>query len=250
MKLFYLIAVLALPAAVFAQETIPAGVVIPARLETTLTSTSKLGEKITARIMQDVPLGSGEKIRAGSRLFGHVIKVGPSQSSSGTNLVLVFEKVIASRRTFSVTTSLRSLASPMEVADAQIPSMGPDRGTAQAVYTTLQVGGNDVVYRGGGHVMNASEVVGEPTPDGVIGRARANPQGDCRAEVGGYDQPQAFWVFSTDACGLYGFADLSIVRTGRTEPLGQIELSSSGRMKVWGGSGILLRVITAAAPGT
>lgn len=243
MKALFCLAVLMLSGAVFAQESVSGGLILPARLDSTVSSKSKTGEVISATIMQDVPLPGGDKIRTGSRIWGHVISAQPNSTAGGWNIVFAFEKLTVQHHTLNIETDLRAMASPMEVDEAQVPAMGPDRGTPPVAYTTVQVGGDDVVYRGGGYVQNASEIVGEPAPDGILGRALPGVSGDCRGTVEGYDQAQAFWVFSTDACGLYGFAGVNIVRTGKTDPLGQIELSSTRNLRIWSGSGLLLRVI-------
>ncbi len=79
--------------------------------------------------------------------------------------------------------------------------------------------------------------------DGVLSRLNSVPGGECGGEVDGNDQPQAFWVFSSRACGTYGFADVRITYTGQTNPLGEITLSSNqGALKIRSGSGMLLRV--------
>jgi type IV secretory pathway VirB10-like protein len=56
-------------------ESIPAGTIIPVSLNSTLRSDkSGSGDAITATVMQDVPLGTGKTLRAGSRLTGHVVE--------------------------------------------------------------------------------------------------------------------------------------------------------------------------------
>jgi hypothetical protein len=46
-----------------------------------------------------------------------------------------------------------------------------------------------------------------------------------------------------NACGAYGFGDLTILHSGRTDPLGEVTLTSNGKaVKVGKGSAMLLRV--------
>ena len=130
----------------------------------------------------------------------------------------------------------------MEVEDAQVPPTGTDRGTPWAWMTTSQIGG-EVVYGQGGPVTHGSQVVGQAAPGGVLVRLSAKPGTSCRGPVDDNDRLQALWVFSSDACGTYGFSDLEIAHAGRTVPLGQITLESKhGRIHVSSGSGLLLRV--------
>jgi hypothetical protein len=90
----------------------------------------------------------------------------------------------------------------------------------------------------------------------VFVKLTENPDGQCRGPIGGNDRPQAVWLFSADACGLYGFANLEIRRTGRTEPTGEIMLESKkGAVQIRTGSAALLRVLSSessnrSAPGT
>jgi hypothetical protein len=190
--------------------------------------------------MQDVPLPSGGKIPAGARVIGHVISV--ASTGSGSEVSLRFDAVDFRRRSIPVTTNLRALASMMDVQDAQVPPTGTDRGTPWAWMTTHQIGG-EAVYGEGGPVTNGSEVVGQAASGGVLVRLSSRPGSSCRGAVGGDDRLQALWVFSSDACGLYGFPDLEIAHAGRTAPIGQITLvSRQGRIHISGGSGMLLRV--------
>ena len=244
-------------AGLFAQEAIPAGTVLPVQLRSTLDSLkNKPGQTITARIMQDVPLSapqqgqgwglletpSGPRIPAGAKVIGHIIDVAPTRGGMGPSITLRFDAVSFHGHTILVTTNLRALASMMEVEDAQVPSIGTDRGTPWAWMNTIQIGG-EAVYGQGGEVTHGSQVVGHYAPGGVLVRLSEKPGSSCRGAVAGNDRLQALWLFSSDACGLYGFRDLKIAHAGRTAPLGQITLvSRSGRVHISAGSGLLLRV--------
>ena len=232
------------PAIAFGQTTIPAGTILPLRLNSALNSRkSKAGQAISARLMQDVPLARKSKIHAGAKVIGHLLEVIPATATSGARISFQFDTLEVSKHKVPITTNLRALASMLEVEEAQIPQAGPDRGTSQNSWTTVQVGG-DVVYRGGGPVARGLEVVGTPTSDGVLVRLRENPEGKCRGETDGNDRPQAMWIFSADACGAYGFSDLTIIEAGRSSsPPGQITLASTtGNFDIRSGSGILLRL--------
>ena len=225
----------------FAQDSIPAGTILPARLNSSIDSQkSKLGQVITARVMQDVPLPHG-KLRAGSQVIGHIVSTSPS-AAGRASITVQFDTLKAAGRKIPLRTNLRALASMMEVQDAQVPSTGTDRGTTFAWMTTNQVGG-EVVYGQGGPVTNGSRAVGEAAPGGVLARLSTKPGTICRGSVEGNDRPQALWIFASDACGTYGFSDLEIAHAGRSEPIGQITLASKeGRVHVSAGSGLLLRV--------
>ena len=238
-----LIGLLVFSAAAWAQNTIPAGTVLPGRLTASLDSRKlKPGQAIAARIMQDVPLPSG-RIPAGTRVVGHIVSVTPVQKGSGTEVALRFDTLRFSHRSIPVTTTLRALASMMDVADAQIPSTGTDRGTTWAWMTTNQIGG-EVVYGQDGPVTNGSRFVGHSAPGGVLVRLTDRPGSKCWEGTDDDNRLQALWLFASDACGLYGFRDLEITHAGRTDPVGQITLASKqGPLHLQGGSGLLLRVI-------
>lgn len=222
---------------------IPLGAILPVRLNTTLSSAkSKPGQIVAARLMQNVPLPDGRKIRAGATVIGHITSVTPASNGMPATISLRFDTLKTSHERFPITTNLRAVASFVEVHQAQVPLMGSDRGMPEDDYTTVQIGG-DTVYRGGGPVESAAGNVGKPVYDGVIDQVNANPQGGCRGAVDSNDAPQAMWVFSSDACGAYGLPDVKILRTGRTSPAGEITLeSTNGPVKIDAGAGLLLRV--------
>jgi hypothetical protein len=231
-------------------NSIPPGTILPVRLNSTLSSAkAQPGQIITARVMQNVPLPDGQKIRSGATVIGHITSVPPASNGTSATISLRFDTLKTSREQIPITTNLRALASFVEIEEAQIPLEGPDRGTPEDTYTTEQIGG-DTVYRGGGPVEGASGTVGKPVYDGVLDQVNANPDGGCRGAVDSNDAPQALWFFSSDACGAYGLPDLQIVRAGRTSPAGEITLeSTSGQVKVDAGAGLLLRVDSIEAPG-
>jgi hypothetical protein len=243
MKRALLLSFVALSTTMSAKNAIPAGTILPVQLSSSLDSRkSKPGQIITARIMQNVPFAAGARIRAGAKVFGQIIDVVPVQRGSGARIVFRFDRLVSSNRTIPLTTNLRALASMMEVHDAEVPTSGPDRGTSSNAWTTIQVGG-EVVYRGGGPVVHGAEIVGKPVFDGVLVRVKSEPGTDCPGSDEGNDQPQALWVFSSDACGVYGFADITIAHAGRTDPVGEIVVTTNeSRLKVPSGSGMLLRV--------
>jgi hypothetical protein len=225
-----------------AQQAIPNGTVIPLRLNSSLKSAkAKPGQAFTATVMQDVPL-PGSKIRAGSKLVGHVVSAKKAVNRTGAQLALRFDFVESSKHRVPVSTNLRAIASMLEVEEAQVPIAGPDRGTSQAAWTTNQIGG-EVVYRGGGPVANGLQAVGVPTANGVLARVSPVPGTKCSGDVIDHDRLQALWLFSTEACGAYGFPDLAIAHSGRSNPIGEIVLTSTkGDVHLRSGSGMLLLI--------
>jgi hypothetical protein len=230
-------------AELFAQSAIPRGTILPVALNSSLNSRKvKAGQVITARVMQDVPLTQGSKIHAGAKVIGHVIDVKTANGKNGAQISIRFDTITVSKQRIAITTNLRALASMMAVEAAQVPDTGPDRGTSQNAWNTDQIGG-EVVYRGGGPVANGLQFVGEPTYRGVLVHISAKPGSSCRGDIDSNDELQALWVFSSDACGVYDFPDVTIMHAGRTTPVGQITLASDhGNMNVRAGSGMLLRV--------
>jgi hypothetical protein len=113
----------------------------------------------------------------------------------------------------------------------------------------LQIGG-EIVYRGGGQVRDRFGAVGKPAPGGILGAVRANISRGCDGPAEGRGRPQALWLFSTSACGVYDIENLDITRSESQAPAGEIELSSKGQLKVASGSALLLRVIASDDPTT
>ncbi len=233
-------------AAALTAQPIPAGTALPVMLNSSLDAKKdKPGQKISARIMQDIPLPDGARLRAGSRLIGHIVEVSGPVQGRGSRLVFQFDQLLIRGRLISIRTSLRAIASMLDVFDAQLPTNAlDDYGTSYNDWNTVQVGG-DAVYRGSGRVFSAdNQLVGSATIGGAVtAKLAAVPAAGCRGDMDGNDREQALWVFSATACGVYGFNNLKIAHAGRTAPLSEIALESSANLHVASGSGLLLRVV-------
>ena len=232
------IALLLLPVA--PSDKIPVGTVIPVMLSSSLnTAKDKSDTKIEGKVMQEITLPSGIKIREGAQIIGHTVSV--SKESSGSSIVLKFNVIQTEGHRIPVTTRLLAVASMAFVSDAQRPvsvnsDLGPD-----TQWVTRQVGG-DIVKRGWGKVFASSGIEGRWIGGSSVAiKLTPNDQAGCGGGPG-YDREQAVWIFSSAACGTYGLPDVKIASSGVTAPIGDIGLSSNRNINIRGGSGWLLIV--------
>jgi hypothetical protein len=197
--------------------------------------------------MQDVVLPSGERIRCGAKLEGQVVQASPS--SGGAAVAIRFDRLISHGKQFSLTVSLRALASMQDVFEAQLPTGTFDEyGTSISDWTTVQVGGA-AVYLGDGTVRDGMQVIGHAPGYGIVtAKLLPAPKRGCKATPAEGQSEQSLWVFSPWACGTYGLDDLKIAHHGNTSPVGTIVLTAPAPFRVRGGSGWLLRVVADEAP--
>jgi len=233
------------PAGVEAPSPIPPGIILPARLESTLSvKDAHRGDAIEAHVAQDVPLPDRGEIRARSVVHGTVLAVEKDTGGPGVKLTLGFRQIEDRKESLSAITSLRALASYRSVQSAQMSLTGPDSGTPAGWANTVQIGG-DIRFGDGGLVRNrAKQKVGKGVLGGVLVHVKANPVLGCDGPVNGDDHPQALWVFSADACGVYGLKGVQISQKGNKPPFGEITLRFEKEdMKLEPGTGMLLRVV-------
>ena len=225
-------------------EDIPSGTILPVRLNASIHSNNaRPGQAVTGRIIQDLPLPSGGKVPAGSRVLGTVITASSAKAGGKATLALRFDTLEVRGQKIAITTNLRALASPTEVRLAQLPETSPDFGTPVSWETTRQIGGDEVYGWYGVVTDKTGQRVGTSVPDGVLVHVRAQPGSKCRGELAGENSVQALWVFSSDACGVYGYDTLMVQHAGRSDPTGQIELvSNKGELRLSEASGLLLRI--------
>jgi hypothetical protein len=231
-------------------EQLPSGTALPVMAHTSLNSVkAKPGATITGKLMQDVVLASGERIRRGAKVVGQVVESSPGAGGTPARLLVRFDRLISGNKQYSVTTSLRSLASMQDVFNAQLPTSTFDEyGTSVSDWTTVQVGGA-AVYLGDATVRDGMNVVGHAPGYGIT-RARLvpAPKRGCTAKLGDSTDEQSLWVFSPWACGTYGFEDVAIAHHGTTPPVGVIELTAPGAVRIQAGSGWLLLVLPPQSP--
>jgi len=223
---------------------IPPGTVLPLRLNHGFSAKSaQAGTAIFARVMQDVPLPNGQSIPRGATVSGAVLSVSPAANGSGDSIAFSFKLLEMRRQRIPVVLNLRALASSMAVSLAEVPDVASGFGTPAPWATRTQIGG-DVDYGVGAEVTGKqSQPVGKGVFDGVLVHVKASAAGGCRGAFENNDGLQALWVFSADACGVYGLNGLRIANAGRTAPVGVIVVSSeNGDAKIPAGSGMLLRV--------
>jgi hypothetical protein len=213
--------------------------ILPVQLSSTISlDKAAPGQPISARIAQDVALENGAVLRRGTKVLGHIVSV---TAGNPSRIAFTFDRIEYSKsNTVSIATNLRALASNLEIDSASLPTTGPDRGTPSVWWNTVQVGGEGLY--GSGPLMSGEQVVGRWVwGGGAVGQIEAS--GKCRGDVAGNAREQSLWLFSTDACGVYGYADVAIEHAGRTSPAGEITLTSTNpNLKIRAGSGILLRV--------
>ena len=203
---------------------------------------SKPGEEITAKLRQDVPLPDGGKIKRESKLVGHVVAVTPASADKPYEITVEFNRIAVNKRPVRISVGLRAYATMELVAQSRQPAnANSGNGTSIWDLNMSQVGGQ-IAYNGQKVVKWKDQVVGRiPQPGAVLAVPMANPQFGC-AGPGANKSDQAFWVFSTNACGIYGNEDMTLASgMGGTSP-GRIVFKSPKKITVRGGSGWLLQV--------
>jgi len=236
--------ILLLVTASLCAQQIPAGTLLPVMLDTTLDADkSKPGEEVTAKLQQEVPLPDGGKIKRDSKVLGHIVTVSPASGGQPAKISVQFDKVEIDKQTITVSTGLRALASMQLVAQAKQPPNSESGYGTTAWDLNMSLIGGQISYNGAKIVKAPNgQVVGKvPQPGAVLAIPMANPERGCGGPSGKSTE-QAFWLFSTDACGIYDEKDMTFVSgIGGATP-GQIVLASPNKVEVRGGSGWLLQV--------
>jgi hypothetical protein len=223
--------------------SLPVATILPVSLTKTISvSEAQPGQTLEAEIMQDAPLPDREKIHQKSHVTGTIVSVA---QTGGTQLSLRFDKIEYHGEIIPMATSLRALASNQAVQNALTPMNSGNTGSFSSWADTVQIGG-DVRYGDGGEVRDRQKQnVGKGVSGGVLVHVHAQPGSGCEGPVSGNDSLQALWVFSSDACGVYGIPGVQVTHDGKTPPVGVFTLRfEKPDTKIEATSGMLLRVVS------
>ena len=178
-------------------------------------------------------------------MTGHVVEaITPGKGSDESKISFQFDQVRFGNQSFQITATLRAVASRSAVYAAT-----PGVSSSENADDTIEIGGDQISYGEGGPVIVGSQVVGKYTRQGVLANVDQNSGTPSGGMTDGDAHPQAFWLFSVNARGAYGFRDLTILQSGRTEPLGEVTLASNRMaVRVDKGSAMLLRVEGSGLP--
>ena len=221
----------------------PDGTAIPVSFTHTIDARKeKQGNRITAKTMQLVLYGPAESIAKGSLVLGHVVDVSYTGKDGPSTITIKFDRIVDKHRTVPICASVRAMANSIEAYDATAESTSLDSGSPMG--TTL-VGG-DHLWLGGKKIYATDhDIVGIRDRFGIFSRLEPAESNDgTSAACGGIPTLQSVAIFSSRACGLYGFSETQISSAGNTTPRGEIKLESNRYpVEIPSGSAALLQII-------
>src|SRR5215831_6146045 len=101
MRTLITLATLSLAAVCLCAQQVPAGTILPAMLDDSLDSSrTKPGQQISAKLMQDVALPNGLKIKRNSKVSGHVVAVSGGNPAA---ITVQFDRVRAGKSSLPAT---------------------------------------------------------------------------------------------------------------------------------------------------
>jgi len=229
-------------------QQIPSGTLLPVMLDDTIDSSQEPGREVTAKLMQEVILPDGGKIKRESKVLGQLVAITPPSHSHKATLSVRLDRIEVEKQALPISVGLRAYATMQAVATARQPvNANSGFGTSPWDWNMVQVGGQ-AVFNGQKLVKSRTgQVVGRvPEPGDVLAVPMVNPARGCTSPASSTEQ--SFWVFSTDACGVYGEKNLILVNGIGGPTVGLITFKSPKKITIRGGSAWLLQVNDGSQP--
>ena len=212
-------------------EPLPAGVMLPVSLKQRLDARHvRVGQQVTARLMQRVPLTDGTYLPSKAKVTGTVV------AYDASSLTLRFDRLWLKDEQVPIHVKLVAAGHWLDVEETERPLGATDRSLGNPMnWTTKQIGG-DEVYRGGGsgpvYDQYSERVVGHADAYGVY--APAPTPGAAALAMG---------PFSTTARGLYDLPGMEIASPGGAEDPIVLQLTSP-KWQLHGQTALLLETTT------
>lgn len=180
--------------------------------QTVSAAQAKPGDTVLAKTTQAIHLADGREVPSGSVVKGHVLasrafaydKTPYAKQKPGL-LEIQIDSLDVQGQIIPLHVSLRAMADPITSRGAYEPKssdLDPDA-------TTTQVGG-DLLTPSQTEIRDQNgDVVGYNKKGGQFAHLIANSRGSMRCDKGDTEQPVS--RFSASACGLYGFAEASLI---------------------------------------
>jgi len=227
-----------------AVSPLPAGTAIPVTFSHAIdVRKAKAGDRIEAKTLQVVLDGPKNSVAKGSTLLGHVVDATYIGKDQASILTIQFDTIIDNGKSSRLCVSMRAMVNPVDAYRATMEATSLD--TSASTGTTL-VGG-DHIRPGGKQVYTTDDDnVGISNRFGIFSRLEpAEPHNNSvPTACGGISTLQSVAIFSSRACGVYGFPDMRLSLTGETSPRGQIEFKVRRyAVKIPTGTAALLQVI-------
>lgn len=201
----------------FGQMSTPGQITLPPQTTLPISFTSavsanraKVGDVVEAKTMQAVRLSSGQEIRRGAEVLGHVVRVNPfvydktpyAKQSQG-ELAVQFDTLITKDAKIPLHVSLRAIADYFATDAAYRPRPSDEDPLA----STTQVGGDIVTPSQTEIISHEGDVVGYNKRGGNFAHLLAGEgSGGARCDESSTEQSMA--IFSASACGAYGFTNM------------------------------------------
>jgi hypothetical protein len=203
------------------------------------------GSAIEAKTTQQVRLANNQLLPSGSKVLGHVVTASafapdntPYAKQTASLLTIRFDSVMSRDKVIPLNVYVRAMADPLSVWDAQRPKATD----LDPLSSTTQIGGDQVTPSQDEVNSSQGETVGHKRSGGVYAHlisAAGHRSDGCDAT----NTEQSMGPFSAAACGLYGYADMTLVSTGKSGDSTFTLASKSRSAQIRARSAALLEVV-------